>query len=106
MNELSDESGHVKSSSEVLYLLGNINAKVDGVANEQTNQRNEVQAIRQTLDKELSNVKSEIGSLKEDVSVLKSQQKPFTPWWSVAGGFAGIAAIIVFVVDFFGRQAL
>lgn len=86
---------NLKPQTEMLYLLGSIDAKVGGL-------QSEVSGVKTTLDKELSAVKKDISLLRSDVDVLQSKQKPTAPWWSIAAGLAAVTTLILFVAQYFG----
>lgn len=49
---------------------------------------------QQRSDDRLERVESGLTEVKADISVLKSQQRPKTPWWAIAGGVAAVLAAV------------
>lgn len=85
---------NLKPQTEVLFLLGSIDAKVGGL-------QSEISVVKTTLDKELSGVKKDISALRSDVDVLQSKQKVPAPWWSVAAGLSAVTTLILFIARYF-----
>jgi len=94
---LTEDMGNpnLKPQSEMLYLLGSIDAKGGGL-------QSEVSGVKTTLDKELTAVKRDISVLRSDVDVLQSKQKPYAPWWSIAAGLAAVTTLVLFIAQYFG----
>lgn len=40
-----------------------------------------------------------VRDLEKIVQRIEANQRPATPWWSVAGGIAGISAIVIAVIS-------
>lgn len=72
------EENPVKPQSEVLYLLGGLNAKMDAVIGAQ-----------QGYDTRLSKVEVAIAEIKV------TQPAPRPPWYSVVAGISGLGAIVL-----------
>lgn len=75
------EDNPVKPQSEVLFLLGGLNAKMDSVLGTQ-----------QSYDARLSKVEVAIAELKV------TQPTPRPPWYSVVGGISGLGATVLAAV--------
>lgn len=75
---------HRDPSETVLYMLGGIDAKVDSALN----------GI-QRMESSHATLASSVAQNSADIAVLKANQVPKTPWWSVASGLAGIAAFVL-----------
>lgn len=69
---MTDEHQPIRPSTETNVLLGRLEAKVDL----------------------LMPLSMQFADLKSEVAVLKSQQKPTAPWWSVVAGLSGVVAMI------------
>lgn len=87
--------------TQLLYLLGGMNEKLDGVQREQVVARTESASFRTEVRTEVETLRGEISLVKRDVSVIQSNQKPRATWFQIAGGLSGVAAIIVVVVNYF-----
>lgn len=40
-----------------------------------------------------------VRELERAIQRIEANQKPATPWWSVAGGIAGIGAIVIAIIS-------
>lgn len=89
---MSEPEQPLRPATETNLILGQLLAKVDAVATEQTASRTEVSALR-----------TEVADVKADVAVLKSQQKPGVSWWQAVSGFAGVGALITVIVQLFQK---
>lgn len=72
---MTDDSP-VKPQSEVLYLLGGLNAKMDTVIVTQGGFDSRLQAVEKGL------------------ATVQAQQAPRAPWWSIVAGVGSVVAII------------
>lgn len=73
---MTDETPPVKPQSEVLFLLGGLNAKMDAVLSTQ------------------AGYEARLGAVEVKVAELKIQQPARAPWWSVVGGVSSLLAVI------------
>ena len=96
---------NLKPQTEMLFLLGSIDAKVGGLQSEVSNVKSTLDREITSIKAEVSGVKVELGSLRSDVDVLESKQKPAAPWWSVAAGLAAVTTLILFIAQYFGAAS-
>lgn len=80
MSDMTDSDSPVKPQSEVLFLLGGLNAKMDAVLATQTAYDNRLLAVERTL------------------ATVQAQQPPRAPWWSIAAGIGSLIAIVAAIV--------
>ena len=74
---MTEEQGPVKPQSEVLYLLGGLNAKMDAVLLAQT-----------SYDDRLN-------KLEIAVATVQASERPKAPWYSVSAGIGSIVALVL-----------
>ena len=86
----------MKPQETVIYLLGELKGQVVSLQGSVDSSQTTQAGINATTQAALA-------ALRSDVDVLKSQQSPRAPWWSVAAGLASIGAVLVVIVQLFTR---
>lgn len=90
---LDNTPASVDPQSQLLYLLGGMNEKLDNVVAEQSAARQDASAFRDATKADVNALTADIGTLHSKVAVLESNAQPRAAWYIVVGGWAGIAAI-------------
>ena len=80
------------SNVNLMYLLGGMNSKIDGIANEQTLARTEATEFRAEVRQDVSEMRGELSNVKSKVTVLESKQPVKLRWPTIVGGVAGLGA--------------
>ena len=93
----------MKPQDTVIYLLGELKGQVVSLQSSVDSSQTSQASINAAIQTEQSNLRNEMSAVKQDVSVLKSQQSPKAPWWSVVSGLAGIGALITVTVQLFAH---
>jgi len=76
---MTDDNGPIKPQSEVLYLLGGLNAKMDAVLTTQSGYETRLQAVEHGLT---------------TVQAREADAAPKAPWWSIASGLSSAVVLI------------
>lgn len=78
----ADDTGGL--SNAALISLGRIEARLDAMAEKESRSADRLDKLEQSM----SEVKSEL-------SVIKAQAKPKTPWWVIIGGLAAVVTTLI-----------
>lgn len=81
----------MKPQDTTNFLLGGMQKQLEGIALEQKDARATGESFR-------TEIRESVASVKSDVEVLKAKQIPKTPWYSIASGIAGLAALTLSVI--------
>lgn len=96
---MSMDSPQMKPADQTIYLLGELSGKVGSLQQSVENATTSQSQINSGNETEHAEFRRSIGDLATTVAVIASQQKKPTPWWSVASGVAGIAAVAAVVIQ-------
>lgn len=91
----------MKPQDTVIYLLGELKGQVVSLQGSVDASQTSQASINAAIQTEQSNLRNKVSAVEQDVSVLKSQQSPKAPWWSLVSGFAGIGALIAVTAQLF-----
>lgn len=78
----ADDTGGLGNAA--LISLGRIEARLDAMAEKESRSADRLDKLEQSM----SEVKSEL-------SVIKAQAKPKTPWWVIVGGLAAVVTALI-----------
>ena len=51
----------------------------------------------------LAGVEERLRNVETAITQMEAKERPKPPWWSIAGGLAGIGAFVVLGLDMLGR---
>ncbi len=95
---MADAPQQMKPQDTLVFGLGEIKGEVkalrETVGSAQTSQMKQ----NATHDTEHAEFRKALGDLTTAVAVMRAQQTPKTPWYSVVAGISGIAALAVAIV--------
>lgn len=71
-------------SNAALISLGRIEARLDAMAEKESRSADRLDRLEQSMTE-----------VKSELSVIKAQAKPKTPWWVIVGGLAAVVTTLI-----------